>query len=617
MLKPGTVLGNYEIVSCVGAGGMGVVYRGRHVKLGHDVALKVLLPNLSQSEKVRVRFQQEAYVQANLKHPSIVRAMDVVEQGETLTIVMDWVDGPSLEEHIGEQGGRLPLHRLWQVMGPVMDAIQFAHERGVVHRDLKPGNILLERVRGIETPKVLDFGIAKILATEGAGLTRPGAVMGTPSYMSPEQLRGETNVDHRSDIYALGAVVHQVATGCLPFEETSDYQTTFRVLSGERPEPASQLVSELPARLDAVIDRAMAFDRDDRYDSVSALQADMKAVVESWTPAAGATGPPPRPSTPRTVLERSAAGMSGIAAPTVFESGLPETPSAWMAAEKHRIPRPRWIVPVVVLGGISLFAVVFIALARSANEDTSAHEVGFTYPNCRRSSDCRTDEECVDERCREAQRPYPYCVSSSDCRRGEICQSNQCEFPPECVQDSDCETHERCSGGSCEPRPYPYCQSASDCRGDEECVDERCREAQRPYPYCVSNSDCRRGEICQSNRCETRIATTPEVVVGEEAPIVVYRARLSYNDHRNSRGAELSGASSVVRQERANFHRYNIRDPEDEYDPMFDDYDRREWLSEAIEDSISPSVERQILNGTPLVEVMVWDDRATVTIISP
>ena len=98
---------------------------------------------------------------------------------------------------------------------------------------------------------------------------------------------------------------------------------------------------------------------------------------------------------------------------------------------------------------------------------------------------------------------------------------------------------------------------------------------------------------------------------------MVYRARLSYNDHRNSRGAELSGASSVVRQERANFHRYNIRDPEDEYDPMFDDYDRREWLSEAIEDSISPSVERQILNGTPLVEVMVWDDRATVTIISP
>ena len=435
MLKPGTVLSSYEIVSRVGAGGMGVVYRARHVRLGHDLALKVLLPHFTQSEKVRVRFQQEAYVQANLKHPSIVRALDVVEDGELLAVVMDWVEGPSLEEHLLEIGGRLSLPQLWVVMEPVLDAVEFAHECGVVHRDLKPANILLDRSRGIETPKVLDFGIAKILATEGARLTRTGAVMGTPSYMPPEQLKGRTDLDHRADIYALGVITYQLATGCLPFGEGSEYEITHRVLSGNRPQPATDLVPGLPPEFDAIIDRATSPDRDQRYSTISDLRADLKAVTKGGKPVAPVRAPRGKAVLP-TVLERAPARpdapAGGAAPPTVFEDPRPvNSRHTGARSEPPAIPGGQ-VKKVAVIVVLTVVAVAVAVAVVNTSDDIEEHggaqsntAISSQYPNCGTSSDCRANERCANSRCE--RRPYPYCTSNSDCRTGEECRSNQCQ----------------------------------------------------------------------------------------------------------------------------------------------------------------------------------------------
>ena len=317
--------GRYEVVREIGAGAMGVVFEGFDHRMQRRVAIKQLSRALANNSKVRARFKTEALIQGGLAHQNIVRATDVLEEGGGLAIVMDYADGPSLEEYLEEQGGRLPFERTLELLEPVFDAVGTAHRHGIIHRDLKPGNIMLDRGTGREVPKVADFGIAKVIGG-GEGLTREGAVMGTPAYMPPEQLRGVLDLDPRADVYALGAIVYRLVTGALPFEGGTEYEITHLVLSGERPPPPSQVVSGLPGGFDAWVERTMASERDDRYASTDDAWADLERVrggqsVRSVPRAAPRT-------VPATVYEelpdRDTDGMDG------FSAG--RKPAVWVVA---------------------------------------------------------------------------------------------------------------------------------------------------------------------------------------------------------------------------------------------------------------------------------------------
>jgi serine/threonine protein kinase len=297
MLKAGATLGSYEIVTAVAAGGMGVVYRAKHMVLGKEVALKVLLPAYALKEKVRTRFKQEAYVQAQLVHDNIVHVSDIVEDGQTLAIVMEFINGPSLETVLeDERTEAWPIEDAVAVMTPVLDVMAFAHQSGVVHRDVKPGNILLSRLPGSKwpgVPKVTDFGLAKILSTEFA-LTQDGARMGTVPYMSPEQFKGLGELDARTDVFGLGLLFWRLLAGRLPINP-NDMTQVLELYKGTITVPKiSTIVAGLPDAVSVTIDAATRFDRDERPRDAGA----MLAIIKSENGGAGFRPAGSRPSTP-------------------------------------------------------------------------------------------------------------------------------------------------------------------------------------------------------------------------------------------------------------------------------------------------------------------------------
>ncbi|MCL4866665.1 MAG: serine/threonine protein kinase, partial [Gemmatimonadales bacterium] len=205
----------YTIEGEIGRGGMGVVYRARDERLHRRVAIKVLPPELAFQKEIRERFTREAQTAARLQHPHIVPIHDVGEGNGLVYFVMGLVEGESLGGRIRRRG-KLPAEEARRIMKETADALSAAHAVSVIHRDIKPDNILLEGTRG--RVMVTDFGIAKALSTgSGATLTGVGVAIGTPSYMSPEQAAGERDVDGRSDVYSLGVVTYQMLTGELPF----------------------------------------------------------------------------------------------------------------------------------------------------------------------------------------------------------------------------------------------------------------------------------------------------------------------------------------------------------------------------------------------------------------
>jgi serine/threonine protein kinase len=268
--------GRYEVIEQIGEGGMGEVFLVEDHRLHKRMVIKRLHPQYANNERVRTRFRNEALIQAKLDHPHIVRAVDLLESEDLFGIIIEYVDGPSLEEHLAQEGA-LSAQRAVAILDPVARAVDYAHANGVVHRDLKPGNILLDRSKGYEVPKVTDFGIAK-LVDDKRGATRAGSILGTVAYMSPEQIRGELDVDFRTDIYALGAVVYQLLSGELPFGDATDLELAYRVLSGD---PPGTLVGycERGAEMDALIARAMATDREQRYGTAMELVGALHAVV--------------------------------------------------------------------------------------------------------------------------------------------------------------------------------------------------------------------------------------------------------------------------------------------------------------------------------------------------
>ena len=226
---------------------MAVVYEGRHATLHKPVAIKVLLSNLALDPTVRERFQQEAVVQAHLAHPNIVRALDFIETPEHLAIILEWIDGPSLADVL-----RADVERPWTlqetraVMNPVLAALAYSHAHQVIHRDVKPANILLERhASGQPIPRITDFGLARLLV--GADpMTRVGTRMGTPPYMAPEQYFGSLGAGSGADVYAAGMLVWRLLSGTLPVDPARP-ASVHALYSSPRPVPA--LSATLPKSL--------------------------------------------------------------------------------------------------------------------------------------------------------------------------------------------------------------------------------------------------------------------------------------------------------------------------------------------------------------------------------
>jgi serine/threonine-protein kinase len=272
----GSKFGHYSIEKKIGSGGMGAVYLARDVRLGRRVALKLLDSTLTGDGQSRERFFREARLASVLDHPNICTIHDVGEAEGRPFIAMQYLEGQTLRCLIG--GRPLGLDSLLSITHQIADALSAAHARGIVHRDIKSGNIIV-------TPqgqaKVLDFGLARLVERpDGEAdmhLTKTGQVMGTPSSMSPEQARGE-RLDHRSDIFSFGCVLYEMATGQTPFKGRSPADVISALLTQSHV-PATELNKETPSRLSAVIDRALAKEPDERYPSMHEMIADLRQVV--------------------------------------------------------------------------------------------------------------------------------------------------------------------------------------------------------------------------------------------------------------------------------------------------------------------------------------------------
>ncbi|HZH16934.1 MAG TPA: serine/threonine-protein kinase [Archangium sp.] len=287
LLEPGELLDNrYEVVRKLAEGGMATIYLVRHLGLQSLHALKVPDPRIFHSADARHRFTTEGRIQALLRHPHIAQVTDIVISPAP-GLVMEYVEGGTLEELLSHSpGGRLDLPTLRQIFLPVLDAMQEAHGHRVVHRDLTPSNLLLTRgQQGRMHPKVTDFGIAKVTQEEPGEKyrTRTGVLLGTRPYMSPEQIGGASEVDARTDIFALGAILYEAATGRVAFDAGSDFEMMKRITEGHFT-PPEQVVPELPEGLCQCIRKAMTVDPAGRFQDCAAFRASLEQALEVPAP---------------------------------------------------------------------------------------------------------------------------------------------------------------------------------------------------------------------------------------------------------------------------------------------------------------------------------------------
>jgi formylglycine-generating enzyme required for sulfatase activity len=271
----GTLLGNYELEAKIGDGGMSAVFSARDRVLGRPVAVKVLHPNLVSDEGIRRRFLREGRLTSGWAHPNIVPVLGTVVAGEVVALVLERVVGPTLTQLIEQWRGGMPLRELGEIATGLLLGLEAAHARGIVHRDLKPGNVLVEIHEGRLVPRIIDFGIARVL--EGTTYTLTGAVLGTCRYMSPEQVRGEP-VDARSDLYAFGTVLYELATGQPPFADAQPFSLMMAHTNRIAPRP-STLRSDLPPELDEAIMQCLAKYPDERPASAGELAQQIASLL--------------------------------------------------------------------------------------------------------------------------------------------------------------------------------------------------------------------------------------------------------------------------------------------------------------------------------------------------
>ncbi len=329
MADIGQILGGrYRLIELLGQGGMATIYRAADTGLGRDVALKLLRSEYLRDPDFSSRFRQEAQAAASLSHPNVVTVYDYGEDPSGPFIVMELVDGEDLAT-ILRRSGALPARQAARIAAGVGRALAAAHARGIVHRDIKPGNVLIGRDGRV---KVVDFGIARAVAE--AQVTLPGTTLGSVHYFSPEQARGDPTTA-ASDIYSLGIVIYEMLTGVRPWEGDSAAGVALARLSGPIPDPAA-VRSSVPPELAAITRRALARDPADRFVSASAMADELEAWLATPQPAAASIGGAGAIGGAAAIAAGGAASASGAAVP----SGLPGAISGTARPNPARVPYP-------------------------------------------------------------------------------------------------------------------------------------------------------------------------------------------------------------------------------------------------------------------------------------
>lgn len=274
-------LGRYKILAELGRGAMGVVYRGEDPLLNRVVAIKTVIMSSDAQERAEyeARFYQEAKAAGGLNHPNLITIHDIGREGDTAYMAMELLDGVELRELMKQ--GRVALALALEIAAQVADGLAFAHERGVVHRDIKPANVMIIRGRHA---KIMDFGIARVRVSEIK--TQAGTVLGSPKYMSPEQVTG-LRADHRSDIFSLGIMIHEMVCGSPPFSATT-VPGLMHAITSATPPPPSSVDRALPGMLDLIVAKMLEKEPDARYQDAAEIAADLRACLELVTDSSAA-----------------------------------------------------------------------------------------------------------------------------------------------------------------------------------------------------------------------------------------------------------------------------------------------------------------------------------------
>ena len=350
MTTPQHLSDRYELGEILGFGGMSEVHLARDVRLHRDVAVKVLRADLARDPSFYLRFRREAQNAAALNHPAIVAVYDTGEAetaaGPLPYIVMEYVNGVTLRD-IVHTDGPLPPTRAIEVIADACQALNFSHQHGIIHRDVKPANIMISTTNAV---KVMDFGIARALSDGGVSVTQTAAVIGTAQYLSPEQARGDS-VDARSDVYSLGCVLYEMLTGEPPFVGDSPVAVAYQHVR-EDPVPPSQRHEGISADLDAVVLKALAKNPENRYQTAAEMRTDLVRVHN---------GEPPEAPKVLTDAERS----SLLASPHPGGSGGPQTdplPRQELDFGRERGPGSigRWVVAVAALAVLTVIVTILI-----------------------------------------------------------------------------------------------------------------------------------------------------------------------------------------------------------------------------------------------------------------